>query len=479
LVPTVQALLSYGVGTSFAAITEVSGWAWTHRRASVLNAASLTGIWVWTMPEYFESSKQLESGLFLVIRYALPLMAFVAPFVALRRHKKAAGWFAFLAAVLIFCCKGVHPPFAGVSEWMYAKLPGYFLFREPISKFGPLLILCYAALIGMSSQGFFARSGSIVSAVNGRLRTGIAVALALCALTFSFPVFTGTVVPGDRPESLPSARVEVPSEWHRLAADLNANPARGKVLNLPLADFYQMPTTWGFYGVDNIVRNTVERPVIISLPGGYLGEAEEFRTILEGVDNALRTGDLDRARSGLQVLGVSQVVLRKDYANFAGRTFASPASYEQALTAIDPRPLQYGVADVFEVAEDANTLVAASSSPGVRADVSWKEKNPSTYDVTFNAPVKDATINLRESYADGWKLSGLPSGIKAEHVRADGYANAWRISGVASGTVTLHYGPSDWGRAAIKLSLSAIAVCLLLGALRYRALRRRAVRISR
>ena len=75
----------------------------------------------------------------------------------------------------------------------------------------------------------------------------------VCVLAYPFPLYTGAVMPDERPQQ-PSAHVRVPDFWWQLAERIDADPRPGKVLVLPLDDYYQMPTTWGFFGVDSIAN---------------------------------------------------------------------------------------------------------------------------------------------------------------------------------------------------------------------------------
>src|SRR5688500_529628 len=96
---------------------------------------------------------------------------------------------------------------------------------------------------------------------------GLATA-ALATVVYPIPLWTGSVIPDQR-AYLPSAHVKVPDDWHQVATAINRTASAGKVLVLPLDDFYQMPTNWGYYGVDSIAASLIKRPVLQDPPGGY------------------------------------------------------------------------------------------------------------------------------------------------------------------------------------------------------------------
>ncbi len=479
IVPTAQSLLTTGAGTTLTAVTDINSWKFTQQRLSLANVSTLTGEWGWPYPQYYPWSKTLDSGLFAVIRYALPVAAFAAPFVVLRRRRAAATWLACSALILIFVCKGLHEPLGAVNTWLYQHAPLFWLFRDPLSKFGPILVLVYGALFAMTIEGLLARR----NAPDARFKRGaqqrrhllLAIGATLCVAAFSYPIFSGGVMPDNRPQ-LPSAHVELPSKWQD-AADYVNSAQPGKVLVLPFDDFYAMPTTWGFYGADTLPRHLFTRPVIMRVPASYYGEEPGYDALLTGIDDSLRSGDSASARRILQQLGASQVVLRTDFDRtmFPDRTIASPLIYERTLRSIAGAPQSFEVADVYRISDDTQTMISVDSSDAV---VNWKQASPSHFSVAIdNAPSK-FTLILRDSYASGWSLSGLPDGAAARHVEVDGYANGWEVTGASAHTrLTVEYQPAKWGHRAIMISLIAGAACLgfvLIGKLRHLTTRRSA-----
>ena len=91
------------------------------------------------------------------------------------------------------------------------------------------------------------------------------------AIAYPYPLISGEVMPDVRPLQ-PSAHVRVPQYWRTMANTIDADTRPGKVLVLPLDDYYQMPTTWGFFGVDSIANLLIQHPVITLKPDGYFGD---------------------------------------------------------------------------------------------------------------------------------------------------------------------------------------------------------------
>jgi len=67
-----------------------------------------------------------------------------------------------------------------------------------------------------------------------------AVSIA-CVVSLGFPMYTGAVVPDNRP-LLPPAHVSMPAYWQEMARYVDGIPRQGGVLIMPPDDYYAMPT---------------------------------------------------------------------------------------------------------------------------------------------------------------------------------------------------------------------------------------------
>ncbi|MEO8292919.1 MAG: hypothetical protein ABI635_07235, partial [Actinomycetota bacterium] len=350
VLPFAFTLRSQGTGYVVQAQTNVVAWSWTQLRLSPANVASLDGHWGWSFPEYFPYAGAVDRSIWSPLRFGLPALAFAAPGLASRDRRRPAAVFAALAVILLFLSKGLHSPLSGVNLSLYRHVPGMWLLREPLSKLGPMLVMVYAALIAIALDGVRDLARRAGAASRLILRATVAV-MAVGAVGFAYPMWTGQVIPDQRPV-LPSAHVQVPEGWLRLAQTLDDEPVGGKALVLPLDDFYQVPTTWGYYGVDQIPRSLLTRPTIQFLPGSYYGEMPAFASLVRGVQTALLNGDRAAVPPLLRSLGVSFVIVRRDLdATFPGRRFVPPDALTTTLrgsAGIQPQG-SYGVADLFAV----------------------------------------------------------------------------------------------------------------------------------
>jgi arabinofuranan 3-O-arabinosyltransferase len=362
IVPAALTLTSTVFSDRFAA-AGVEEWAWTHVRANVLHVLAFTSSWAWPHPEYFPFSARLARSPFAALQY-IPAVAAVLGFgLAVRRRRRVALVLAVVGVLAIWVMKGLHGPLAGPNQWLYDTIPGFWLMRDP-TKAGLILVLVFALLAALGLSQLIDRSRS----------AGVAAAVVVVAgaAAYAHPLFTGAVAPSERP-LLPSAHVRIAPGWRAAAGYLATRPRDAKVVVLPRLDYYQAPTTWGYYGA-SFLHHLIERPVIEPLPAAYFHDP--------GVDSLVARLQAEILRGGedvsglLQALGARYVVLRRDLdTTFPDRSFASPGLLARRLAGIaELRHLRgFGEVDVYE-APTVRTAEVYAAAPvtgdeAVHADV--------------------------------------------------------------------------------------------------------------
>jgi len=173
--------------------------------------------------------------------------------------------------------------------------------------------------------------------------------------------------------------------WSDVAARL-AGPEAGRVLVLPLNDFYQMPTTWGYYGADTLLVSLTERQVVQRQTGSYLAGNRSFDQLVGDVETFLLQGNPSAALERLRTLGVRYIVLRHDLAvGFPGRTFTDPARLAPLLDDLHVPATDDGVATVYDLGPsfgDHASLYAgtATDTEGLRgATVTERRVSPAEH----------------------------------------------------------------------------------------------------
>lgn len=359
VVPYVFALERAAAGGTIGADTDVASWAWAHAHGSLDRVLTLVAKWSWPDTRFGHNAPFMAGTAWRVLTFALPAGAALAAVVARPRHLRTARRLLVALVPLALLAKGIQAPLPGLNTWLYEHVPGFWLLREPMNKIGVLLVLVLVtgwalALDGASARLRVARRRA--PRLGNRLANAALVLLALAPLVFAWPMITGRAVRSDD-------RVRVPGAWREVARSVNQSPVRGKALVLPLDDFYQVPTTWGFYGTDTMVRQLLARPVITRNPENYIGDSAPFDTLARATEQALNGGDTSAAARLLRSLGVSHVVVRHDL-DFAS-TIRTPkmSRPDQLETAMAEVPgftpsLRTEVADVFELYRSADAVQA-------------------------------------------------------------------------------------------------------------------------
>jgi glycosyltransferase involved in cell wall biosynthesis/O-antigen/teichoic acid export membrane protein len=341
LVPTVFHLQIDAVST----LANQSSWAWTEGRATLANGFWLNNDWGWEFAEYFPFSGAYGQFPLLILKFLLPITAF--GFLALARFPGAIGVTArrarlgiaasAMALFLVLFSTGTRPPGALVFDPLY-RLPLGWLLREP-GRFLILAGLAYSVLLALTTEAVRERLNTLPGTVwrwrsplqRPGLRLAAVGAVGVTILAPGFPLMTGAVAPDHRPV-LPSAHVSVPAYWPAMASYLNRSASPGNLLVLPEDDFYQMPYTWGYYGVDGFITDLIARHVVNPVAQGYAPAAQELRDAVGLVQQGLLAHDWPSAQRTLTAIGTPLLLVREDVnAAFPDRDIASPAALERAL----------------------------------------------------------------------------------------------------------------------------------------------------
>jgi arabinofuranan 3-O-arabinosyltransferase len=291
----------------------------------------------------------------------------------------------------IWFLKGLHAPIASSNMWFYDHVPGAWLFRDP-SKLSLVLVLVFSLL------------GAIAVAEAGRasveVRTVVAAVFVGGALIYAYPLLTGSVIADKRP-LLPPSHVALPDNWPRAAAYLDSQSGPGKVVVLPRLDYYQTPTTWGYYGA-SFLHQLIQRPVIEPSPGGYFATGG-VTALVDALQDGILNGKGD-VTGVMQALGVRYVLLRRDLdTSFPGRSFVPPARLARALRQTPQlrHVRSFGFVDLYEARKVAEPEVYPAT-PIVQTRAA---NDASLYRALRLGP---RTALVRNAVQD--KLAGVPTG---------------------------------------------------------------------
>jgi len=306
--PQRAAVAAARAGDSIGTEIDVRSWAWTHRNNAPANLMTLRSDWSWPDPQTHGAAASLGRPALAWLAWLLPLGVALAPLVA-RRSRRPAAALAVGCAGLWVLAKGLHPPFASFNAFLYDRVPGFWLLREPMSKVVVVLLPAMLLSWGLTVEGLAGWRSQARRCLRPLL-SGALVLLIAGPLVLTWPLATGRATRDEQPGR--SEQVTVPAGWFELAAAVDAAPVEGKLLVLPLADFYQLPTTWGFYGTDVLVRGLVSRPVLQRNPQGYLTDLPGLDGLLRAGERAVLSGRQDAVGPLLRTLGAGLVLVRHD-----------------------------------------------------------------------------------------------------------------------------------------------------------------------
>ncbi len=350
VVPTAHLFMSGGpAGVSFTADTSDTGWSWVNAQNDLHRIVTLTAHWGWE--QYKPYSGTLDSSPWIFMRWVLPLGALAGLIVLLRSksspRRLLGAALACSGVVLIVIAQGIHGTFEQVNLFLIENIPGWWLFRDPASKFGPLLTLLYVVLFAVMLEALWKSRPTKMRRVAARIVRPSFVALGLSLAVVSFvhpyPILTGEVIPTQNRGVLPPSRVEVPKEWEEIEGVLQQTSDQGKVAIFPINDYYQVTTTWGYHGVD-LANQFFSRPIIQAYPGGYFEANQAFSGQFQSLHASIVDADPAAVNHLSRALGVSHIIVRKD----TSHDFKELDSQARQLDILNPI-YSSAIADVYEV----------------------------------------------------------------------------------------------------------------------------------
>ncbi|MGB8197875.1 MAG: hypothetical protein WCF25_12795 [Acidimicrobiales bacterium] len=379
LIPAVGAFSVVATGS----LSSLSAWAFTESRATLANGLWLNNTWGWTNSEYYPYARAFALFPLDLIPVLVPLMSYGA--LARRRPSRKSGDDRFIgliaisALLLVLLSTGTEEPGRWLFDPLY-NLPHGWLLREP----GRFLIaagLGYALLVGVLID----QTAKFGAAWLIRLKTTprrprervltirwITAALVVIIIAGSFPLWTGSLIPGKRQE-LPSSHVVVPAYWSAMGSYLNGTHApNGSLLVLPPDDFYQMPYTW-FYGNDSFIVDMLSRHVLVPSAQSYGSTSVNLLSALQDESSALLGHQWATAGAILNALDTPLVLVRGDVeSEFPGRDIVSPVALASALRH-DPEMVavkSFGPLSIFKITSRYhkpwnNVATVATSAPNL------------------------------------------------------------------------------------------------------------------
>lgn len=216
--------------------------------APLLEALRLAGYWAlyegYKGDPYYPWATSYASSLFLLISFLVPFLAFL-PLISRSKNKHVL-YFAFLALLGLFLVKGSLPPLENLNLHLFS-IPGLLrIFREPIIKFGMIVALAYAFLIGVGVDDLY----NYLKKFNYYHKPIISI-ISLILIIFlllgiyAWPFWSGDVIYAGGKISA-SARIKIPSYYYNASNYLGKQNDIFRILPLPFPRLYIVEYLWGY-----------------------------------------------------------------------------------------------------------------------------------------------------------------------------------------------------------------------------------------
>lgn len=296
LVPAVAAL---GIGASVADATE---------SLAAINMANsypevLRGLGMWTMYGVRGTGSFDPNRLVYLTSIPVVALSFGGPVLAALgvrlTHSPARlfGATSVLVSGLLMVgtfSAGPPTPWSRLVETTVNTVPGLVAFRTT-NKFGAVLELGLAVLIGLGAAAVAARATTV------RRRVGAVGAAGVVTAASIAPALTG---------GLFWYTMDIPAYWHQVGDEVNAHADESRVLMVPGVSNPRY--TWGYFGPDEIGPSLFTRPFAYrsATPTG----GEHAAAMLASVDRRLHNGTLPEGTISTLAayLGVGDVIGRYD-----------------------------------------------------------------------------------------------------------------------------------------------------------------------
>ncbi len=290
----------------------------------------------------------------LFITFLVPILAFSA--LLFRPKDRRVLFLSILAVIFIFLAKGMHPPLELINELLYKYIPGFIIYRDPPTKFLPLVIFCYSILIGITINEIYhylARNRKLTN-----LKHALLALITVLVLLNGWPVITGDVIHPEGGfhdavlENLKGFQAKIPSYWFEAGAWINSKEEDFRVLLTPQNPFLSVHYDW-YLGVDRTPK-FIYKPLVTVYPKGLYVRNEMSLGLAQKIYNEIKSNSTNIEKL-LSIFNVKYILQRNDldwtYFGNPKLTVSSPTEIKQILSSKEGIKFvkSFGKLDIYEV----------------------------------------------------------------------------------------------------------------------------------
>lgn len=266
----------------------------------------LLGSWGWRSGSYnmayFPYAQRYDEPLLLVLSFSLPILVFLA--VILWRRNRWVYFFTLLALAGLFLSKGTAEPLGFIYRWLWEKVPGFWVFREPFAKFTLTTVFAYSVLLGFVADYFYQKvSGfSWLKKYNFFFFVSylIPLIISLTVLYVTYPMFTGEVIWDHWNGSVRSIYAKVPDYIFQAGDYLSKKDKDARVFLTPKGG-YGVAYNWvnGF--------STADAPAVILLSNQVLRQSVGVSPANRVVESAYQNASSNNGNGFTRLLSLMNV----------------------------------------------------------------------------------------------------------------------------------------------------------------------------
>ena len=432
---------------------------------------------------------------FAVITFMYSLVGIILFLIYKLRKQREVLFLGSLFFVIVFLIKGSNQPFGEIFNLIFVKVSFLQVFRNPFEKFGFLLSLISAVLLG---AGIYELEANIKSKfkllIYPFVLTGILLILGFPL--YSTLAFTNTFPPTNDP--LVGYKVEVPTYYKDLNKYLEKVGGNFRILGIPIKD-EGVTYNWtkGFAGVELAVALYDSKGIFHTTSTPF------FNKIVPEIEKELL---LSPSFTNLaNILNVKYYILRDDI-DYQLREMTDPKLIEESLIAKEKigevkKTAEFGKIKIWqnlnwkdstfyitktlkkvdnldsvenlqlvdvtkgETLIDGDGLVKISNMPhndfDATASLHYEKVNSTKYSIKIKS-VKPTLLVFSELYNDGWHARYKDGQDITVHLRLNNYANGWKVDKVGDVEIVVEYSPQKWMNIGEIITVLTLIVCLLL-----------------
>lgn len=326
----------------------------------------------------------------------LPVLAF-SPLVWIGQKTVNIRFLALLALIGVFLAKGANEPFGFVNIWMYEKIPGFTLFRDP-TKWFLFIALSYSVLIPLAIEqlSVFITSKKIIAGNNEK---NILSRTVYCLLFTAFLIFwlftTRQAVIGQLQGTF--SKRSVPAEYVQLKNILSQDRTFSRTLWVPRQNRFSFYT--------NIHPSIEVLPLFHATNSGELIERMQKINLKEY----------------LTALSIKYVIVPFDV---YGEIFVRDRKYDDSqwytfIRLFDASPwlikrYNFGKLTVYEVPEPLGHFysTAPDGRELIKSEIQYKEVSTASYTVEV-AVDRPSVLVFAEQYNPYWEAKSTKATIRS------------------------------------------------------------------